>query len=93
MKWVRAAIGTFAVLAFTATFADEPPKTAKSADKADKSDCIWLPVPGSRIKAHVCDAVDHYRYLRAREELLSLSAPAGSTGLPAPGGSTTTPIQ
>lgn len=93
MHCVRVAIGTLGVLALTMTFADEPPKTPKSVDKADKSACIWLPVPGSRVKAHVCDAVDRYRYLRDREGLLSLSAPASSMSLPPPGGSTTTPIQ
>ena len=93
MRVIRAAIGTLGLLAFTAALADAPPKASKSTGKADKSDCVYLPIPGSHIKAHVCDPADHYRYLRDRDGLLALSAPAGSTGLPAPGGSTTTPMQ
>jgi hypothetical protein len=93
MSRVGSMVATLGLLAFTAVLADEPPKAPSSAAKADKSDCVYLPIPGSHIKAHVCDPVDHYRYLRDRDGLLALSAPAASTTLPAPGGSTTTPIQ
>jgi hypothetical protein len=89
MRLTRAAIGALGVLAFTVAFADEAPKPAKGADKPD---CRDLPIPGSHIKAHVCDDVDHYRYLRSRDGLLSLSAPSATTSLP-PVSQTTTPIQ
>jgi len=78
MSWVRAAIGILGVLAFTAALAGESPKASKSAER---SVCRSLPIPGSHIKAHVCGAhLD--RYLRERDGLLSLSAPAATTGLP-----------
>ena len=88
MSCVRAAIVTLGLLAFTAAFADEAPKASKSAEQPV---CRSLPIPGSHIKAHVCGAqLD--RYLRDRDGLLSLSAPAATTSLP-PVTQTTTPMQ
>jgi hypothetical protein len=89
MSLLRVAIGTVGILALTAAFADQPPKAAKSTDQ---SACRSLPRVGSHIKDHVCGAqLD--RYERAHAEVLWLSAPAGAMALPAPGGSTTTPMQ
>jgi len=88
MSWVRAAMGSLGLLAFTAAFADEAPRAARSAGIPV---CRSLPIPGSHIKAHVCgEQLD--RYLRDRDGRLSLSAPAAATGLP-PVTQTTTPMQ
>ena len=90
MGLLRVAIGTAAFLALTAAVADEAPRAPKNPDPPY---CRSLPKPGSHIKAHVCGDPDLYRYVRWRNEVLSLSAPLGIASSPAPGGSTTTPIQ
>jgi hypothetical protein len=83
MVLVRVAIGALSFLALTAALADEAPKAPKNPDPPY---CRSLPKPGSHIKAYVCGTPDLYRYVRWRNDVLSISAPAGIVS--SPGGST-----